>query len=221
MGEKIYVAKQDTLEAVQQTVNETNTTLGKMGDLAGENSVVALSKDIKKGVDSLAEQKPKMLVPSDNLKFKLLEKELTANEYDHVFIGFVRFDYTGFVKVKIGAKVASFNSSYGKSIVVMGKLSFVYRDDTFFAVFPDNIPSQGDTGHGNGDPVINGFYFSGKEILAKLESSSYTDIMTCVYVEKDQIYALILSGANKSTGNVCNKVEFYFDEVEAKNQYGS
>ena len=31
MGNKIYVAKQDTLEAVQQTVNKTDTTIGDIG----------------------------------------------------------------------------------------------------------------------------------------------------------------------------------------------
>lgn len=221
MAEKIYVANQETLLDVQTKATETNTTLGKMDDPAGEDSVVALSKDIKKSVDSLAGQKPKMLVPSDNLKFKLLEKELTANEYDHVFLGFARFDYTGFVKVKVGAKVSSFQESSGLSRVSIGKLSFVNNGDTSFATFLDNIPLQGDTGHGSSDPVINKFYFNANEIVAEIRSSSYADSTTCVYVEKDQIYALILTGANRSTGTACNKVEFYFDEVEAKNQYGS
>lgn len=50
MGEKIYVAKQDTLEAVQQTVNETKTTIGKLNDPAGEDSLVGLVKNIPKSV---------------------------------------------------------------------------------------------------------------------------------------------------------------------------
>lgn len=220
MGEKVYVAKQDTLLEVQQTVKKTDTTIGNIGDPAGENSVVALSKGIKKGVDSLSGQKPKMLVPSDNLKFKLLEKELTANEYDHVFIGFARFDYTGFVKVKIGAKVASFNSSYGRSRVVMSKLVYDDSGDTENALFPDNIPQQGDKGNGNSSPVINEFYFQSNTI-ASITTSSYTDITTCMYVTKDELYAFILTGANRSEGTACNKVEFYFDEVEAQNKYGS
>lgn len=220
MGEKVYVAKQDTLLEVQQTVKKTDTTIGNIGDPAGENSVVALSKGIKKGVDSLSGQKPKMLVPSDNLKFKLLEKELTANEYDHVFIGFARFDYTGFVKVKIGAKVASFNSSYGKSRVVMSKLVYDESGDTLSAFFPDNIPQQGDKGSGNSSPVINEFYFQ-SNLIASITTSSYTDITTCMYVTKDELYAFILTGANRSKGTACNKVEFYFDEVEAQNKYGS
>lgn len=220
MGEKIYVAKQDTLEAVQQTVNETKTTIGNIDDPAGEDSVVALSKNIKKGLDSLAEQKPKMLVPSDNLKFKLLEKALTANEYDHVFIGFVRFDFTGFVKVKISSKVASFQSSYGKSYVSMSRLMYDKSGNTVSAFFSDNIPQQGDTGHGNGPPIVNGYYFQSNAI-AYIETSAYKDITICVYVEKDELYAFTLTGANKSTGTTCNKVEFYFDEVEAQNKYGS
>ena len=189
MGEKVYVAKQDTLLEVQQTVKKTDTTIGNIGDPAGENSVVALSKGIKKGVDSLAGQKPKMLVPSDNLKFKLLEKELTANEYDHVFI-------------------------------VMSKLVYDDSGDTENALFPDNIPQQGDKGNGNSSPVINEFYFQSNTI-ASITTSSYTDITTCMYVTKDELYAFILTGANRSEGTACNKVEFYFDEVEAQNKYGS
>lgn len=50
MGEKIYVAKQDTLEAVQQTVNKTDTTIGDIGDPAGVESLVGLIKNIPETV---------------------------------------------------------------------------------------------------------------------------------------------------------------------------
>lgn len=50
MGDKIYVAKQDTLLEVQQTVNKTDTTIGDIGDPAGEESLVGLVKNIPKTV---------------------------------------------------------------------------------------------------------------------------------------------------------------------------
>lgn len=50
MGEKIYVAKQDTLLEVQKTVNNTDTTIGDIGDPAGEESLVGLVKNIPKTV---------------------------------------------------------------------------------------------------------------------------------------------------------------------------
>lgn len=50
MGDKIYVAKQDTLLEVQQTVNKTDTTIGNIGDPAGEESLVGLVKNIPKTV---------------------------------------------------------------------------------------------------------------------------------------------------------------------------
>lgn len=50
MGDKVYVAKQDTLLEVQQTVNETNATLGKIGDPAGASSVVGLIKGVNESV---------------------------------------------------------------------------------------------------------------------------------------------------------------------------
>lgn len=44
------IAKQDTLLEVQQTVNETKTTIGKLNDPAGEDSLVGLVKNIPKSV---------------------------------------------------------------------------------------------------------------------------------------------------------------------------
>ena len=46
MGDKIYVAKQDTLLEVQQTVKKTDTTIGNIDDPAGEESLVGLVKNI-------------------------------------------------------------------------------------------------------------------------------------------------------------------------------
>lgn len=44
------IAKQDTLLEVQQTVNKTDTTIGNIGDPAGEDSLVGLVKNIPKSV---------------------------------------------------------------------------------------------------------------------------------------------------------------------------
>lgn len=52
MGDKIYVAKQDTLLEVQQTVNKTDTTIGDIGDPAGEESLVGLVKSVNKTVEN-------------------------------------------------------------------------------------------------------------------------------------------------------------------------
>lgn len=50
MGEKVYVARQDTQLEVQQTVNETKTTIGNIDDPAGEESLVGLIKNIPETV---------------------------------------------------------------------------------------------------------------------------------------------------------------------------
>lgn len=44
------IAKQDTLLEVQQTVNETKTTIGNIDDPAGENTMVGLIKSIPETV---------------------------------------------------------------------------------------------------------------------------------------------------------------------------
>lgn len=50
MAEEFEIARQATLEEVKQTVNETKTTIGDIGDPAGEESVVALIKNIPEKV---------------------------------------------------------------------------------------------------------------------------------------------------------------------------
>ena len=57
MAEEFEIARQATLEEVkqtgietQQTVNETKTTIGDIGDPAGEESLVGLIKDIPEKV---------------------------------------------------------------------------------------------------------------------------------------------------------------------------
>lgn len=44
------IARQDTLTEVQQTVNKTDTTIGDIGDPAGEESLVGLIKNIPETV---------------------------------------------------------------------------------------------------------------------------------------------------------------------------
>lgn len=50
MAGEFEIARQATLEEVQQTVNETKTTIGNIGDPAGEESLVGLIKNIPETV---------------------------------------------------------------------------------------------------------------------------------------------------------------------------
>lgn len=50
MADPFEVARQDTQLEVQQTVNETKTTIGELNDPAGEDSLVGLVKNISKSV---------------------------------------------------------------------------------------------------------------------------------------------------------------------------
>lgn len=50
MADPFEVARQDTQLEVQQTVNETKTTIGNIDDPAGEESLVGLIKDIPEKV---------------------------------------------------------------------------------------------------------------------------------------------------------------------------
>lgn len=79
MGEKIYVAKQDTLEAVQQTVNKTKTTIGELNDPAGEDSLVGLVKNIPKSVPTGAVKSVQRGVITSNF---IDEKTIPINTVD-------------------------------------------------------------------------------------------------------------------------------------------
>lgn len=50
MAGEFEIARQTTLEAVKQTGIETKTTIGNIGDPAGEESLVGLVKNIPKSV---------------------------------------------------------------------------------------------------------------------------------------------------------------------------
>lgn len=50
MAGEFEIARQATLEEVKQTVNETKTTIGNIGDPAGEESLVGLIKNIPETV---------------------------------------------------------------------------------------------------------------------------------------------------------------------------
>ena len=52
MAGEFEIARQTTLEAVKQTVNETKTTIGDIGDPAGEESLVGLVKNIPASVST-------------------------------------------------------------------------------------------------------------------------------------------------------------------------
>ncbi len=50
MAGEFEIARQGTLEEVKQTVNDTKTTIGDIGDPAGEESLVGLVKKIPESV---------------------------------------------------------------------------------------------------------------------------------------------------------------------------
>lgn len=50
MADPFEIARQATLTEVQQTVKKTDTTIGNIGDPAGEDSLVGLVKNIPKSV---------------------------------------------------------------------------------------------------------------------------------------------------------------------------
>lgn len=50
MADPFEIARQGTLEEVKQTANETKTTIGDIGDPAGEESLVGLIKNIPETV---------------------------------------------------------------------------------------------------------------------------------------------------------------------------
>lgn len=73
------IARQDTLTEVQQTVNKTDTTIGDIGDPAGEDSLVGLVKNIPKSVPTGAVKSVQMGIITSNF---LGEKTIPINTVD-------------------------------------------------------------------------------------------------------------------------------------------
>lgn len=79
MAGEFEIARQTTLEAVKQTVNETKTTIGDIGDPAGEDSLVGLVKNIPKSVPTGAVKSVQMGIITSNF---LGEKTIPINTVD-------------------------------------------------------------------------------------------------------------------------------------------
>lgn len=73
------IARQDTLEAVQLTVDETKTTIGNIDDPAGEDSLVGLVKNIPKSVPTGAVKSVQRGVITSNF---IDEKTIPINTVD-------------------------------------------------------------------------------------------------------------------------------------------
>lgn len=73
------IARQDTLLEVQQTVNETKTTIGELNDPAGEDSLVGLVKNIPKSVPTGAVKSVQRGVSSLPSSLPPLERKITIN----------------------------------------------------------------------------------------------------------------------------------------------
>lgn len=66
MAAPFEVARQDTLTDVQQTVNDTKTTIGELNDPAGEESLVGLVKNIPASVPTGAVKSVQEIIISND-----------------------------------------------------------------------------------------------------------------------------------------------------------
>lgn len=127
MGEKIYVAKQDTLEAVQLTVNETKTTIGNIDDPAGEDTMVGLIKSIPETVPTGAVKSVQRGVANVN---KLTECVIPISNIDpkksFVILSGTVYGQSGNDTVTGNAYVVSLSEN---QLVIKSGLSKSYEDN--------------------------------------------------------------------------------------------
>lgn len=210
MGEKVYVAKQDTLlevqqtgTEVQQTVNKTDATIGDIGDPAGEDSVVALSKDIKKSVDSLAGQKPEILLPSDNLKIDFLDKQIDLPKGQNMFLGYLYFNKPGIVKFVSRLKAKTSESS-GSSIFLM---PFGGSQNMVPVVPSDEYIQVGTVTSSSNFPVP---FSKIPDHVGRVIGTSYVTSTRYARVEPG-LYGFGINGYY--AGVVCDSIKIYYDVV--------
>lgn len=207
MADPFEVARQATLEEVkqtgtevQQTVNQTDATIGDIGDPAGENSVVALSKGIKKGVDSLAGQKPEILLPSDNLKIDVLTKQINLSKGQIMFLGYLYFNKPGIVKFVSYLKAKTTDNS-GATVHL---LSFEdYRS------LASGYPDYSKAGDIVADMVFPRPFSSACEV-GKVVGTAYKTVTMFAKVNAG-LYGIGLNGYY--AGAVCDSIKMYYDVV--------
>lgn len=184
--------------------------IGTSGDtLEDETLFGKLAKVLKlTGSDSI------ILVPSDNLKITVLDNEefsIDGNTAERIFIGYVRFSKTGFVRAKVTSK-SGLRGSQAKTYLYF--FDGVYNDRTGRSSI-ENLPVKGDTARGSGSfgqILVNC-------TIGEVDSINYETSTFHPYVVKDQLYAVIFSAS--SEGGTVKDVKFYYDEVESRGYYDS
>lgn len=207
MADPFEIARQSTLlevqqtgTEVQQTVNKSNSTIGDIGDPAGENSVVALSKNIKKSVDSLAGQKPEILLPSDNLKIDVLTKQIDLPKGQTMFLGYLYFNKPGIVKFVSYLKAKTSESSGA----MVHLLSFGdYRS------LASGYPDYSQAGDIVADMDYPRPFFTACEV-GKVVGTAYKTVTMFAKVNAG-LYGIGLHGYY--AGAVCNSIKMYYDVV--------
>lgn len=198
----------EKLAEVITNITGIDNKIGTSSDTSEDETLFGKLESVSKSTRDM------ILVPSDNLKITVLDNEELQSEAtsdNRVFIGYVRFNKSGFVRSKVNMK-SLYN---GESMSVL--LSFfdgVYRDRTARSSIA-TLPVKGDKTSGSGSFGEQNINFS----LGSNRSNQYSTVIMHPYVVKDQLYAVVLYSGNR--GGAVNSVKFYYDEVEGGNHYDS
>lgn len=198
----------EKLTEVITKITGIDSKIGTSSDTSEDETLFGKLESVSKSTRDM------ILVPSDNLKITVLDNEELQSEAtsdNRVFIGYVRFNKSGFVRSKVNMK-SLYN---GESMSVL--LSFfdgVYRDRTARSSIA-TLPVKGDKTSGSGSFGEQNINFS----LGSNRSNQYSTVIMHPYVVKDQLYAVVLYSGNR--GGAVNSVKFYYDEVEGGNHYDS
>lgn len=210
---RLAQVKNVLLEKLAQLLTKVTGIDGKIGTsgdtLEDETLFGKLAKVLKlTGSDSI------ILVPSDNLKITVLDNEefsVDGNTAERIFLGYVRFSKTGFVRAKVTSK-SGLNGSDAQTY--LNFFDAVYSDTTYRSSIK-NLPVKGDTARGSGS---FGQTYAGC-MIGEVDSTNYTTSIFHPYVVKDQLYAVIFSTSRE--GGTVKDVKFYYDEVESRGYYDS
>lgn len=201
------------LEKLAQLLTKVTGIDGKIGTsgdtLEDETLFGKLAKVLKlTGSDSI------ILVPSDNLKITVLDNEefsVDGNTAERIFLGYVRFSKTGFVRAKVTSK-SGLNGSDAQTY--LNFFDAVHSGTTHRSSI-ENLPVKGDTTRGS--LTFGQTYVSC--MIGEVDSTNYKTSIFHPYVVKDQLYAVIFSASRE--GGKVKDVKFYYDEVESRGYYDS
>lgn len=214
MLEAVYNVNADALK--NASVSEVLERIGESGDTLEDKTLFGFSGYIKEDVQNIIEQnKINVLMPTDTLRHTIINSEIFS-EGEYVFLGYIRFPYDGFIKVKANVKVTRKSSMS----LIMGSYYNLGSNTGFpCTAVVENLNKKGDRSSSD---------FSLETLVSLIAKSrpddnTYHEYTSYAYVLGGILYGITMHGSDydNASGAYCNSLTIHYDIEEVKTEYDS